>query len=274
MNLVWAAGIVSVVTGLSITAMLAVRRRAPAGSRFADSDRASGVFGVIATGYSVLLGFLIFLAFTAYDESRQATEQEAVLVAQQVETAQFLPEAVAADLTGEVVCYARSVAGAEWDALRDGSLGDGANPWSAALFRSIGDVEPTTNAEQSAYDRWMDQTLSREQARRDRIHVASGIIPSPLWVVLVAVSLVVVTYLLFMADPDELAVTQALMAGGVMAVITLLLLLLAFFNRPYQDGIGGLEPTSMERTLRALDDVVADGLIEVDAPCDLEGRAR
>jgi hypothetical protein len=251
-----------------------VRRRAPAGSRFADSDRASGVFGVIATGYSVLLGFLIFLAFTAYDESRQAAEQEAVLVAQQVETAQFLPETVSADLTGELICYARSVVGVEWDALQDQTLADDLNPWAEALYRTIRDVEPTTNAEQSAYDRWMDLTLDREQARRDRIHVASGLIPSPLWVVLVAVSLVVVTYLLFMADPDELAVSQALMAGGVMAVITLLLLLLAFFNRPYQDGIGGLEPTSMERTLRVLDEVVAEGLIEVDAPCDAEGRSR
>ena len=39
--------------------MLAVRRKAPEGSYFADSDRAAGIFGVLATGFSVLLGFLI-----------------------------------------------------------------------------------------------------------------------------------------------------------------------------------------------------------------------
>ena len=33
--------------------------------------------------------------------------------------------------------------------------------------------------EQSAYDRWMDQTADREQARIDRVHGAEGIIPVP-----------------------------------------------------------------------------------------------
>ena len=54
--------------------MLLVRRRAPEGSRFRDGDRASGVFGVLATGFSVLLGFIVFLAFESYDQSRSGAE--------------------------------------------------------------------------------------------------------------------------------------------------------------------------------------------------------
>ena len=71
--------------------MLLVRRRAPEGSCFSDGDRASGVFGVLATGFSVLLGFIIFLAFDSYDESRSGAETEAITVVQQMETAQFMP---------------------------------------------------------------------------------------------------------------------------------------------------------------------------------------
>src|SRR4051794_28911281 len=91
MNLVRAAVIVVVVTAITVTAMLLVRRGAPAGSYFTDGDRASGVFGVLATGFSVILGFIIFLAFTSYDASRTGAESEATIVSQQVETAQFLP---------------------------------------------------------------------------------------------------------------------------------------------------------------------------------------
>ena len=58
--------------------MLLVRRGAPEGSYFSDGDRASGVFGVLATGFSVLLGFIIFLAFDSYDESRSGAEAEAI----------------------------------------------------------------------------------------------------------------------------------------------------------------------------------------------------
>jgi hypothetical protein len=46
------------------------------------------VFGVLATGFSVLLGFIIFLGFTSYDASRSGAEEEATIVAQQVQTAQ------------------------------------------------------------------------------------------------------------------------------------------------------------------------------------------
>ena len=63
MNVVWGALIVVVVTAATVSAMLLVRRRAPKGSYFSDGDRASGVFGVLATGFALVLGFMIFLAF-------------------------------------------------------------------------------------------------------------------------------------------------------------------------------------------------------------------
>ena len=51
------------------------------------------MFGVLATGFSVLLGFVIFLAFSSYDQSGSGAETEALMVSQQVETAQFFPAA-------------------------------------------------------------------------------------------------------------------------------------------------------------------------------------
>ena len=76
--------------------MLLVRRRAPAGSYFEDGDRAAGVFGVLATGFAVLLGFVVFLAFESFDTSRSGAETEAQIVTQQFETAQFFPVAARA----------------------------------------------------------------------------------------------------------------------------------------------------------------------------------
>ena len=102
MNILLAVIVLVAVIALTVAAMLVVRRRAPEGSYFQDGDRASGVFGVLATGFSVLLGFIIFLAFSSYDESRQGAETEATIVAQQVQTAQFLPEDSSAE--GYVGC--------------------------------------------------------------------------------------------------------------------------------------------------------------------------
>jgi hypothetical protein len=270
MNIVIGLLMTLLATALTVTAMLVVRRRAPAGSYFADGDRASGVFGVLATGFSVLLGFIIFLAFQSYDESRAGAEAEATIVLQQVQTAQFLPAST--ELTGELTCYGRAVAGTEWDALDRGTLGDQVNPWGAEMFRTISSIEPNTATEQSAYDRWMDQTADREQSRIDRIHGAEGIIPQPVWLALLLISGVVFIYLLFFADPAEGAITQGVLMGSVTVVISLLLLLLVFFNHPHGGGVGRLEPTAMERTLRLIDDQADSVGIEVQPPCDEHGK--
>jgi amino acid transporter len=274
MNIVLAAIIVVVVTAITVAAMLLVRRRAPEGSYFSDGDRASGVFGVLATGFSVLLGFIIFLAFSSYDASRSGAEAEATIVAQQVQTAQFLPGEAPEELTGELTCYARSVTGTEWDALNAGTLGNAINPWGAELYRTISTVHPRTYVEQSAYDRWMDQTADREQARNDRVHGAEGIIPLPLWLVLFVIAALIFVYVLFFADSAEGAVTQGMLMGSVTVVVTLLLLLLAFFDHPHGDGVGRLQPTAMERTLGLIDAQVQVAGIDVTAPCDVHGDKR
>src|ERR1700710_2505424 len=107
MTILWAIIIVVVATGIAVAAMLLVRRRAPPGSVFEDGDRASGVFGVLATGFSVLLGLIVFLAFSSYDQARSGAETESQLIAQQYETAQFMPVPARARLGGELVCYGR-----------------------------------------------------------------------------------------------------------------------------------------------------------------------
>jgi amino acid transporter len=274
MNLVWAGLITVLATAVTVTAMLLVRRRAPEGSYFSDGDRASGVFGVLATGFSVLLGFIIFLSFSSYDQSRAGAETEATIVAQQVQTAQFLPDKTATALTGELVCYARNVAGPEWDALDSGTLGNSINPWGAEMFLTISAVNPQTPTEQSAYDRWMDQTSQREQARIDRVHGAEGIIPTPLWVVLAVISVVIFVYVLFFADRAEGAVTQGLLMGSVTIVITLLLFLLVFFDHPHGTGVGRLEPTAMVRTINLIDAQAKLVGLDVTPPCDEHGNRR
>ena len=184
MNIVWAAVVIVVATAIGVAAMLAVRRRAPEGSYFSDSDRAAGIFGVLATGFSVLLGFLIFLGFESYDASRSGAETEALTVAQQIQTAQVLPPEVGAELTGQLVCYARSVIEGEWDRIEDGSLGEDINPWGAAMFGTLQDVELARRQQEAAYGKWLDQTSAREEARQDRIHGAEGVMPTPLWIAL------------------------------------------------------------------------------------------
>jgi amino acid transporter len=271
-SLAWAVIIIAAAAGVAVTAMLLVRRNAPEGSYFADGDRAAGVFGVIATGFSVLLGLIVFLAFESYDQSRTGAETEARLVAQQFETAQFLPVAVRDRLGHQLVCYARFVV-YEWPRLESANDNkvDTANPWGLALFKTLKVTHPRSVTEQTAYDKWLDRTADREDARNDRIHGAVGVIPGTLWVVLFFITGAIFVFMLFFADSAERAATQALMMGSVIAVITATLLLIRFLDDPFRDGFGGLKPVAMERTLSILNAerrVVGD---RGPLPCDSDG---
>src|SRR6476619_3815309 len=165
MNLVLAVLIVVAVTAVAIAAMLLVRRRAPEGSYFEDGDRAAGVFGVLATGLAVLLGFVVFLAFESFDTSRSGSTTEARIVVEQFETAQLMPAAVRGRFSGELVCYARSVVHQEWPQMESGSLGQGYNPWGIAMFATLKMTDPRSAPEQAAYGKWLDQRTDREDAR-------------------------------------------------------------------------------------------------------------
>jgi hypothetical protein len=270
-NVVWAFLITLGVTAVTVTAMLVVRRRAPEGSYFSDGDRASGVFGVLAAGFSILLGFIVFLAFTSYDQSRTGAETEALMIAQQVETAQLLPDDSTGTLTGQLVCYGRSVIEDEWPRMQAGTIGDSINPWGVAQFTTLESLEPATAAEGSAYDQWLTQTSAREGARLDRVHGAVGVIPTTIWIVLFFIAGVIFLFMLFFADPAEGAITQAMLMGAVTSVITMLFLLLAALDNPFHGGVGGLKPVAMERTLTIVDEALDAVGLDVPIPCDETG---
>ena len=271
MSLLLAGIIVVAATAIAITAMLLMRRIAPEGSYFQDGDRAAGVFGVLATGLAVLLGFVVFLAFESYDTSRSGAEAEAELLFQQFEAAQLMPAGVRTQLSGELVCYARTVVNDEWPRMESGTLGDAVNPWGVTLFRTLQTVNPQTPAEQAAYGKWLDLRADREVARSDRTHGAEGVIPTPLWIVLFISVVVIFIFMLFFADPAEAWFVQATMMGGVALVITSTLLLLVYLDQPYHEGVGGLRPVAMERTLQTLSGVGTEAVGKFKIPCDANG---
>jgi hypothetical protein len=53
-----------------------------------------------------------------------------------------------------------------------------------------------------------------------------------------------------------------------------LMLLVIFFNHPHGGGLGRLQPTAMERTLRIIDTQLKVVGLDVAPPCDERGVAR
>ena len=273
MNLWQTALLVAAAVAATVGLFLFARRFAPAEGFFVDGDRAAGVFGVLATGFAVLLGFVIFLAFESYDTARAGAQAEATLTIQQFETAQLFPRPVARRLGGELICYGRAVVALEWPSLVAGRE-PGFNPWGIPLFRTLQTAQPTTSTEQAAYEKWLDQTSAREQSRLDRVRASGGAIPTPLWVLLLVAAALVFLYAFLFADPREGRIPQAVIVGTITALLGTSLLVIRFLNHPYAAGSGGLRPAEMARVLAQIDRASAALDAHPRVPCDAAGRPR
>ena len=74
--------------------------------------------------------------------------------------------------------------------------------------------------------KYLDQRSDREDARSDRTHGGEGVIPAPLWIVLLLTAAILFVFMLFFAESGERAFVQATMMGGVAVLVSSLLLLL------------------------------------------------
>jgi hypothetical protein len=268
----WVAGLVTAgATTAAIVTMFLVRRRAPAGGFFTDSDRAAGVFGVIGTSFAVLLGFVIFLALTSYSNAKEAAGQEAVAVMELFNTAEFFSPAVRDDLQGELTCYARAVVVDEWPAMRHQHQSARVGHWTFELETSIRQVDITDEKQSHAYDHWFGQDALRQEGRRDRLAEAAPFVPSPLWLILILGAALVVTYMLFYADSAEAFRVQALMIGAVTAIVVFSLLVIRYLDHPYENASGSIKPVAMTRTLDHLEQAWKLADRRVRLPCDGRG---
>jgi hypothetical protein len=266
----------AIVVGCSAAAvgvLLLVRHRSPHGGHFGDTSRASGVFSILATSFAVLFAFVVFFAFGSFDRSSASAETEAQVAAQQFETAKLLPESVAPELQAELRCYARSVVAQEWPAMARGEV-LGLNRWDTALFVSIEKVATTNANEDAAYAEWLDQRSQREEARNERTLGEEGVIPAPLWFVMLIGGGIVWGFVFLFADRGEGAIVQSVLIGTVTAMLVSGLLLILFLDQPYQRGAGSLKSTAMEQSLVHMDELTRTLQLDLPDVCDEQGNPR
>ena len=175
---------------------------------------------MLATGFSVLLGFVVFLAFESYDQSRSGAETgsaRALAAGRDRAVSRCTRRHRAHRRAGVLRPIGRPRRMAARGVRRPRATRSTRGESSCSdTFKT---VQPQTASEEAAYGKWLDQTSDREAARIDRIHGAVGVIPTPLWVVLLLISVVVFVFMLFFADPGEGAVAQAVLMGSVASVV-------------------------------------------------------
>ena len=259
-----------VADAVTVTVMLLLRRRAPEGSFFRDTQQAAGGFTVAGTAYAVLLAFVFLLAFQSYNTARTAAEQEATAVTTLYHDADSFPEPRRTALHGELTCYARSVITAEWPAMDQGNSSPVTQGWVDRMDATFDASHPRTPKEQNADANWVTLTSERTDGRRGRLQEAQAFVPGLVWILLIVGSIVVVAFVTLFADRRERGFVQAMLMLSVTTMLVAGLVLIKFFDDPYSDAAGSIKPDAMRRSLQTLAAIPSERLIRT--PCNAQGQ--
>jgi multisubunit Na+/H+ antiporter MnhB subunit len=264
-NLGIAAAIIAGSAAAMVALMLALRRIAPEGGHFRDSDRASSVLGFLGLGFAIVLGFVVLLAFEGYSNAKTKAETEATAVFEQYElAARFSPAKRRERVQGELVCYARSVINEEWPAMKRGRTSPVAELW---LERLEGEVRDRNAGSLE----WFEDTDRRDEGRRGRLLEARSVLPTLLWVMLIIGAAAVVAFILLYADPTERPLGQVMFSGGVSALVVVSLLVISLLASPFQNQDGSIKPASMRYSLGLIGREEARLRQPLKPPCDQRG---
>jgi ABC-type amino acid transport substrate-binding protein len=274
---IWAgAFLVAIVTVVAVYVSIILRRKAPRGGFFSDSDRAASVFSCIATMFSVLLALVILLSVETYTETRSNAHAEADSVLEQFHLAAYFPSRDQYRLQSELVCYGRAVVADEWQRMRTNGSSPVVDGWSSSIDAATDAVDLRDAKAETGFGLFLEQTLERQDQRRGRLEGAAGSLPSMLWPILFLGAFSVLLYVIYYADRAERATSQAIQVGLVTALLGSSLVLITALDHPFSTTPGAISPDKMGRSLTAMERDLSASIdardLHATLPCDEAGR--
>jgi hypothetical protein len=265
--------IVLVADLIGVVGMLFFRTRAPEGGYYNDTQQAGWVYSVAGTTFAVVLAFVFLLTFQSFDDARTSASTEAEATSSMYHDAALFGEPARDVLQGELICYARGVIALEWPAMAK----HGASPVVQDRIRSIQRAfvaAPDRSGDKAAaaYGAWYADQQQRGKGRQGRLDQAEPFVPTLVWIFLISGGLLVTCFVWLFADRSERIFAQAALPIGVTTIVVSGLVLVAFFDAPYKDSGGGVQPATMERTLGVMELERAAVAPGTRTPCDAQGR--
>jgi hypothetical protein len=257
-------------TALAVGMFYVIRRfLAPPGGYYHDAEIASGIFGVVGTGYAVVIGFVIFSVFGSYDAARQNVAQEAIAMRQMSTTAGYFDRADTQALRGELICYGRAVVNDEWSTMQDAHESTLVTGWVNRLDATTQAMDVESSKKSAALQNWFQQSRDRQDGRRGRIAESAPFVPAFVWALLVVLLVVVLFYQCLFAEPRRPLFAQAVGVAAMSITLVSALTLVWMLDRPFNDR-GAMLSSARTQTV-VLDLEQSYGFPASTIPCNAVG---
>ena len=263
--------IIVVGTEICALALILIRRwRQERPNRYHKTPIAGDIFGVIGTGFAVILAFVIFTAFESYQNARDQAGVESVATRQMFLLTKFFQSPARDGLEGDLICYSRAVIHDEWPQMATGESSPLVDDWVERLDADMLRLPVATNKEIEVFNTWFARSAERQEGRRGRLAEAAPYVPPFVWAMLVLLFVVVVGYQILFASPQRPLIPQVLGVSAVAATMLAGIVVVYVLDAPFADRGAQLPPTRLQATLTTME---ADHKLNAaPLPCDALGN--
>jgi Protein of unknown function (DUF4239) len=222
----------------------------PAEERRPHNDLIGWQITVLGTTYAVVVGFMLYAVWSAFELAEGNAEAEANCLVNVVRSAQGLPDAQrqqVQDLAGE---YVDQMLTQEWPAMSRASFNYASDSTVRKLWAAVTKAETRNSSEQTSRDHAFTELSRMTEHRRLRQLEVISDLPGILWAVLIAgAAVTIISACLFGGLNLKLHFIQV---GALSFLIALILVAIADINRPFQGSVH-VPPLGFERARATLD---------------------
>jgi uncharacterized membrane protein (DUF485 family) len=241
-----------------------------------EKEPTEGVSVTAVLGSTALLSaFIVALVLSntasSYSAASRASKQEADVVDNFYEAAEYVDQPFRQALQASAVCYARAVVNFEWDELAEGERSSVPNNYTGTgpygIRRTL--IQMGTSAKGFSLVQSADQR--RGELRNDRVVQANPTVPEVLYwlmILLIAISLGSLAYSIPRAKNAGQLMALALVAALFIAAV----LLLRNLDRPFSSVLAQ-KPTDMRATAQDIGEDYMEAYGDT-LPCDPQGQPR
>lgn len=236
--------VVSLFIGVAVIGQRFVRPRLRGwfgGSEFSDLvGHYIAAFGVL---YGITLGLISVAAWENFNEVEGLVSYEAAAIAALYRNVDHYPEPLRAELTGTLRTYTRQIIDISWPEMQQGIVPLGGHPLVMRLHKTLVQFEPKTESQIATHRESLYRFNQMIETRRLRMDCVEWRLPTFLWVVVLAGSLLsfVLTWLLIVENETLHNVLTSVMATLLGLVIYFLLTLDLPFEGHHSVGPDSLE---------------------------------
>ena len=236
--------IISVFVMISVGGLLVVRRFVPHHRLKIHNDVAGAIFQVLGMAYTVLLAFVVVIAWQSFDKSNLNVEKEANCLVDMYRDSTAFPENFKGQTRSLIREYKDVVIGEEWGMLARGQQSQRAHELLKNIWIAYSSYEPKTESEKIFLAESVRKLNETGELRLLRLMDSRTGIHPILWLVLIIGGLATIMFTFFFGTENLAA--QILMAVMLALVISLILFMVLLLDFPFTGALN-ISPYAFEQ---------------------------